>query len=133
MTPGDLTEQVMRTLWPSFKRQLQGKLPAEEWELWANRMYFLKAIRASSVQIHLLATLPPNGQMISAALSRLEMMRELLSPSFNISLTTYPDEYAIGEAFRRYGINMAPKPWAKGRVSDRQSTQFLKLNKKDAR
>jgi len=116
MTPENLTEQLMRSLWPSFKRQLQGRLSPEEWELWASRMYLLKAIRASSAQVHLLATLPANGPMISGALSRLQMMRELLSPSFNISLTTYPDEYAIGEALRRYGIDMAPRPWARKRT-----------------
>jgi hypothetical protein len=116
MTPGDLTERLTKTLWPSFKGRLQGKLPAEEWELWPSRMYLLKAIRASSAQVHLLATLPPNGRMISAALKRLPMMRELLSPSFNISLTTYPDEYAIGEALRRYGVDMAPRPWARKRT-----------------
>jgi hypothetical protein len=115
--PEDLTEQLTRSLWPSFKRQLQMKLPAEEADLWVSPMYLLKAIRASSSQVHLLATLPANGPMISAALNRLQMMRELLSPSFNISLTTYPDEYAIAEASKRYGVDMAPKSWARKRTA----------------
>ena len=109
----DPTEMAAQRLWSPFKRQLQAKLSSEEWQLWVRPMYLLKAIRANSNQVHLLATIPPNGRIISAACARLALMRELLAPSFNISLTTYPDEYQIGEARKRYGVDMAPKPWAR--------------------
>jgi hypothetical protein len=106
---GELTEALTRTLWFPFKRQLRTKLSAEEWNLFVRPMYLLKAIQANSNQVHLLATVPPNGRIISAACNRLPLMRQLLAPSFNISLTVYPDEYQISEARKRYGIDMRPK------------------------
>ncbi len=100
----DLTENLMRRLWPSFKRRLEAKFPGEEW---IRPLFLLRALRAGPTQVHLLATLPANSRIISAALSRLPVLREMLAPSFNISLTKYPDEYEIAEAQRRFGIDMA--------------------------
>jgi hypothetical protein len=75
-------------------------------------MYLLKTMPASANQTHLLAAIPANSRIQSAAVSRLPMMRELLAPAgLNISLTRYPDEYEIQEAKKRYDIDVAPQPW----------------------
>jgi hypothetical protein len=103
----DLTRALTSKLWFPFKRRLRAHLPAEEWELWIRPMYLLKAIRANTKQVHLLATIPPNDRIISAVCNRLPLMRKLLAPNFNISLTTYPDEWQISEARRRYGTPFA--------------------------
>lgn len=106
----DPTESILRGLWPSFKRRLSAQFPNEEW---IRPMYLLKVLRASPAQLHLLATVPLNGKIISAAVTRLPAMREMLKPSFNISLTTYPDEWQISEARKRYGVDIAPKSWTR--------------------
>jgi hypothetical protein len=103
--PG-LTEHTMRTLWPSFKRRLQARFPGEEW---IRAMYLLRVVRAGEKQLHLLASLPPSGSIIAAAIHRLPEMRALLAPSFCISLTVAPDEWHVSEARRRYGIELLPR------------------------
>ncbi len=100
--------------WLSFKEQLRSELSDEEWDLWVRPMFLLKAMPASAHQKHLLAAIPPNGRIQNAAMKRLPMMRELLAPAgLNISLTHYPDEWEKQEAKKRYGVDMAPKPWTR--------------------
>src|SRR2546425_577718 len=100
--------------WLSFKEQLRSELSDNEWNLWVRPMLLLKTMPAGSDQKHLLAALPANGRIQSAAIDRLPMMRELLAPvGLNISLTRYPDEWEIEEASRRYGCDVAPKPWTR--------------------
>ena len=100
--------------WLAFKEQLRSELSEEEWDLWVRPMLLLKAMPASADQKHLLAALPPNSRIQGAAINRLQMMRELLAPvGLNISLTRYPDEWEIKESRRRYGLDMAPKPWTR--------------------
>jgi hypothetical protein len=99
-------------VWLAFKEQLRTELSEDEWSLWARPMFLWKAISASADQKHLVAALPPNGRIQSAAMKRLPMMREMLAPAgLNISLTRYPDGYDISEAKRRYGKDITPKPW----------------------
>lgn len=100
----------------AFKEQLRTELSEDEWNLWVRPMFLLKAMPLSkdTDQKHLLAAIPLNGRIQSAALKRLPMMRELLAPvGLNISLTRYPDEWEINEAEKRFGIDMAPKPWTR--------------------
>lgn len=100
--------------WLSFKEQLRAEISVEEWDLWVRPMFLLKAMPASADQKHLLAAIPANGRIQSAATNRLAMMRELLAPvGLNISLTPYPDEWQIEEAKQRYGVDVAPKPWTR--------------------
>ena len=100
--------------WIAFKEQLRCELSDEEWNLWVRPMFLLRTMAASDEQKHLLAAVPPNGRIQSAAMKRLPMMRELLAPGgFNISLTPYPDEYQIQEVKKRFGIDIAPKPWTR--------------------
>jgi hypothetical protein len=100
--------------WLAFKEQLRAELSKEEWDLWVRPMFLLRAMPASANQKHLLAAIPPNGRIQDAAQSHLPMMRELLAPAgFNISLTPYPDEWQIGEAKKRFGVDIAPKPWTR--------------------
>jgi hypothetical protein len=100
--------------WLSFKEQLRAELPDKEWDLWVRPMFLLRAMPASANQKHLLAAIPANGRIQGAATNRLTMMRELLAPAgLNISLTHYPDEWGIQEAKKRYGVDMAPKPWTR--------------------
>ncbi len=107
--------------WGAFKEQLQTELPAEEFNLWARPMMLLKVMPVDAERKHLLAAIPPNGRIRSAAQERLPMMRELLAPvGMNISLTLYPDEWEIQEAKNRYGIDMAPKPWTRGAARKEQ-------------
>jgi hypothetical protein len=103
----DLTERTLRSLWPSFKRRLQARFAGEE--NWIRAMYLLRCLRVSPTQTHILASLPPNGSIIAAAIHRLPEMRALLAPSFNLSLTVMPDSYQIEEAQKRYGIEMLPR------------------------
>jgi hypothetical protein len=101
--------------WLSFKEQLRAELSPEEWNLWVRPMFLLRVLPANADQKHLLAAIPPNGRIQNAAIKRLPMLRELLEPvGFNISLTRYPDEWEIQEAEKRYGLDIAPKPWARG-------------------
>jgi hypothetical protein len=72
-------------------------------------MYLLRVVRADEKQLHLLATLPPNGSIIASAIHRLPEMRALLAPSFCISLTVAPDQWHVSEARRRYGIELLPR------------------------
>jgi hypothetical protein len=102
----DLTEQTLRTLWPSFKRRLEARFPGEPW---VRPMYLLRCLRVSPTQTHILASVPANGSIIAAAIHRLPEMRALLAPSFCISLTVMPDSYQIEEAQKRYGIEMLPR------------------------
>ena len=98
----------------SLKEQLRAALSEEEWNLWVRPMFLLKAMPASVDQKHLLAALPASRRIQSAAMKRLPIMRELLTPAgFNISLTSYPDEWEIEECRRRYGVDVAPKPWTR--------------------
>jgi hypothetical protein len=98
--------------WLAFKEQLRSEVSEQEWNLWVRPMFLLKTMPADGDQKHMLAALPGNGRIQNAALKRLPMMRELLAPAgLNISLTRYPDEYEIGEAKRRYKVDIAPKPW----------------------
>ena len=98
--------------WLAVKEQLRSELSPEEWDLWVRPMLLLKTLGAGN---HILAALPPNGRIIQQAQNRLPLMRELLAPAgLNISLTRYPDEWEISEAQRRYGIDIAPKPWSRG-------------------
>ena len=100
--------------WRAFKEQLRSEISDAEWNLWVRPMLLLKTMSASADQKHLLAALPPNSQIQSAAINRLPMMRELLAPGgMNISLTRYPDEWEIEEAKKRYDVDMAPKPWTR--------------------
>jgi hypothetical protein len=100
--------------WLSFKEQMRAELPDEEWNLWVRPMLLLRAMPISADRKHLLAALPPNGRIQSAATKRLPIMRELLAPTgLNISLTRYPDEWDIQEAKARYGKDLAPKPWVR--------------------
>jgi hypothetical protein len=101
-------------VWLSFKEQMRSEVSDEEWNLWVRPMSLLKTMPAGVDQKHLLAAIPANGRIQSAATNRLPMMRELLAPAgLNISLTKYPDEWEIQEAKRRYDVDMAPKPWAR--------------------
>jgi hypothetical protein len=102
----DFRDQVLRALWPSFKRRLQARFPGEEW---IRPMYLLRVLRAGPTQAHLLASVPANGRIIREALERLPIMREMLAPSFSLSLTVYPDSYQLEEAKRRFGIELLPK------------------------
>ncbi len=104
--PAQLTDTLLRSLWPSFKRRLELKFPGEPW---IRPMFLLRAMRADSKAVHLLASLPANGRIIREALNRLPLMREMLAPSFCLSLTVYPDNYQVEEARRRFGIEMLPK------------------------
>lgn len=100
--------------WLAFKEQLRSEVKSEEWDLWVRPMFLLKAMPDSADQTHLLAAIPPNNRIQSAAVKRLPMMRELLAPvGLNISLTVYPDEWEIQEAKKRYGVDVAPKPWTR--------------------
>jgi len=100
--------------WLAFKEQLRNDLSNTEWDLWVRPMLLLKALTVSEDQNHLLAALPPNGRIQSAATDRLPFMRELLAPlGLNISLTRYPDQWEIDEAKRRYDVDIAPKPWTR--------------------
>jgi hypothetical protein len=100
--------------WTAFKEQLRAELSDVEWNLWVRPMFLLRAMPVSADQKHLLAAIPPNGRIQSAAIKRLPMMRELLAPTgLNISLTHYPDQWEIDEAKRRYGTDIAPKPWTR--------------------
>jgi hypothetical protein len=98
----------------SLKEQLRAEISDEEWNLWVRPMRLLKAMPVGPGQKHLLAAIPPNGRIKDAATKRVEMMREMLAPAgLNISLTKYPDEWEIREARKRFGIDMAPKPWTR--------------------
>lgn len=98
--------------WLAFKEQLRNELSAEEWDLWVRPMYLQKAIPLGAGQSQLLAAVPRNGRIVTAALNRLPLMRELLKPAgVNISLTHYDRE--ISEARRRYDKHLAPKPWTR--------------------
>jgi hypothetical protein len=100
--------------WLAFKEQLRAEFSNEEWNLWVRPMFLLKAMPAGPGQKHLLAAIPANGRIQSAAVNRLSMMRELLAPAgLNISLTRYPDDWEVEEAKRRYGCDMAPKAWTR--------------------
>lgn len=100
--------------WLAFKEQLRSELSEEEWDLWVRPMFLLRAMPASANQKHLLAAIPPNGRIQDAAQNHLPMMRELLAPAgLNISLTLYPDEWQISEAKKRFGMDLAPKPWTR--------------------
>ena len=101
----DFGDQVLRVLWPSFKRRLQTRFPGEEW---VRAMYLLRCLRANPNQVHLLASVPANGRIIREALDRLPIIREMLAPSFCISLTVAPDEWHVSEARRRFGIELLP-------------------------
>jgi hypothetical protein len=68
-------------------------------------------MRVSPTQLHILASLPANGSMIRGALERLPAMREMLAPSFCISLMKYPDPWEIEEVRRRHGLDFAPRAW----------------------
>lgn len=94
----DLTAQVTRTLWPSFKRRLEAKFPGEDW---IRPMYLFRVMRASEKQLHILASVPPNNRIIHGAVARLPVMRQMLHPSFNISLIKYPDDYELAEVRKR--------------------------------
>jgi hypothetical protein len=107
----DLIQERAQRVWFPFKRQLQAKLPAEEWNLWVRPMYFHRALEERPGLIHILGALPPNGRIRDAAQKQLQLMRRLLSPHFNISLVHYAGEYEIQEAKKRYEIDIAPKPW----------------------
>src|SRR5215470_4575474 len=113
VTSPDLTEQLMKTLWPSFKRRLLAEHPDEEF--WIRPFYLFRSMRASTRQVQLLAALPRNGRIISAAVARLPRMREILAPFFSISLTKYPDHWEIEEIKKRFGLDFAPRPWARKR------------------
>jgi helix-turn-helix protein len=100
--------------WLAFKEQLRSELSEDEWNLWVRPMLLLKAMPASADQKHLLAAIPPSARIQSAATKRLPMMRELLATAgLNISLTHYPNEWEIEESRRRYGVDIAPKPWTR--------------------
>jgi hypothetical protein len=100
--------------WLALKEQLRTELSDQEWQLWVRPMYLLKAMSLRDNKKHLLAAVPPNGRIQQAALDRLPMMRSLLAPAgLNISLTPYPNEWQIAEAKERYGVDIAPKPWAR--------------------
>ena len=95
----DLTADVTRRLWPSFKRRLEHRFPGEPW---IKPMYLLRVMRVSEKQCHILASLPPNNRIIHGAVARLPVMREMLHPSFNITLIKYPDAYELAEARKRW-------------------------------
>jgi len=100
--------------WLSFKEQLRTEISDEEWNLWVRPMLLLRAMPLGANQKHLLAAVPANGHIQSAAAKRVPLMRELLAPvGLNISVTRYPDEWEISEAQKRFGIDMAPKPWTR--------------------
>ncbi len=100
--------------WLAFKEQLRSEFSEEEWNLWVRPMLLLRRIPVSRDQIHILAALPANNRIHSAAVNRLPLMRELLAPAgLNISLKHYPDEWEIQEAKKRYDVDMAPKPWTR--------------------
>ncbi len=100
--------------WLSFKEQLRAELSDEESDLWVRPMLLLKAMPIGADQKHLLAAIPANRRIQGAAMKRLPMMRELLAAGgLNISLTKYPDEWEVLEAKKRYGIDVAPKPWTR--------------------
>src|SRR5262249_6948653 len=110
MSPAPLTENLTRTLWPSFKRRLATKFPSEEW---VRCLYLLRAIPVGPSQVYLLATLPPSGAIMAGALNRLPEMRRMLAPSFSLSLCKKPDAWELAEISRRFGLDYAPK-WGKG-------------------
>ena len=98
----------------ALKNQLNAELSEEECDLWVQRMFLLKAMPVDADQKHLLAAVPANSRIQDAAIKRLPMMREMLAPAgLNISLTRYPDDWEIQEAKKRYGVDMAPKPWTR--------------------
>jgi hypothetical protein len=100
--------------WLALKEQLRTELSEQEWNLWVHPMYLLKAMPLGDNKKHLLAAIPPNGRIQQAAEGRLPLMRCLLAPArLNISLTRYPDEWEVTEAKKRYGVDIAPKPWAR--------------------
>jgi hypothetical protein len=72
-------------------------------------MFLFRVLRASERQCHILASLPPNNRIIHGAVARLPAMRQMLHPSFNISLIKYPDDYERAEARKRYGIELFPR------------------------
>lgn len=98
--------------WCALKEQLRNELSVDEWNRWVRPMLLLRVLPLGPGQKHLLAAIPPSSRIEAAALSRLPLMRELLRPAgYNLSLTKYPDEWQISEAHRRYGKDIAPKPW----------------------
>ena len=98
--------------WLAVKEALRAELSAEEWDLWVRPMLLLKAMPVSGERRHLLAALPPSNRIITAAQARLPLLREMLAPAgLNVSLTKYPTDWEADEARRRYGRDMAPKPW----------------------
>lgn len=100
----ELTHELAGRLWFPFKRRLLATWPSEKF--WIEPLYLHRAIQADDNRIHLLAALPPNGRIQAAANQRLREMRDMLAPNFCLSLTRYADEYDIGEAKRRYGIEL---------------------------
>jgi hypothetical protein len=110
---GDSTLQSMPA-WGVLKEQLRNQLSPTEWDLWVRPMFLLKATPVEPDGKHFLAALPRSSKIQAAALNRLELMRELLAPArIGLSLTPRPDEYEISEAQKRYGKDMAPKPWTR--------------------
>src|SRR4051812_13968169 len=101
-----LTDTLLRSLWPSFKRRLEARFPGE---VWIRPLYLLRAMGANPKQIHLLGSVPANSRIIREALDRLPIMRAMLAPNFCISLTVAPDEWHVSETRRRYGIELLPK------------------------
>lgn len=101
------TDNVMRTLWPSFKRRLAARFPGEE--PWTRPLYLLRAIPLDSAHFHLLATLPPNGAIIAQAFSRLPELRQMLAPTFNISFCRMPDDWELEQIRARFGLDYSPR------------------------
>lgn len=100
--------------WMGLKEALRTQISPEEWDLWARPMYLLRTYGDGDRVQHLLAALPPNSRIIEAANTRLSLLRELLAPTgVSISLTTYPTDWEIGEAKRRHGVDIAPRPWSR--------------------
>jgi hypothetical protein len=100
--------------WLALKEQLRNELSEEEWGLWVRPMLLLKVMAPNTNDKTLLAALPSNSQIQAAAKQYLPAMCELLEPSgFSIRLTTYPSEWEIEESRKRYGSDMAPKPWTR--------------------
>lgn len=99
--------------WLALKEQLRAELSEAEFDLWVRPMFLLRAMGGGKDK-HLLAALPPSGRIQGAAVKRLPMMREMLAPAgVSISLTPYPDEWDVSEAEKRFGIDLAPKPWTR--------------------
>ncbi len=84
--------------WLVIKKQLQARLPENEYDLWARPMYLAACSdhgTASSKKCMRLA-LPPNNRIIRAAIAREQLLGDLAEKAgYEVSVGKYPDQYEL--------------------------------------